>query len=240
MTVTSYDDNFTKLVEPFVPRSKFIHSQNRQKERILTLQKLSEIGVDTYLHITPYFPYITDKDIDSIIKDAAEACIGNVIMAPLELSGFIWNRLKKVLATSEKYSYLIPLYEKMYFDNGRKLGARITTSEKDHYVLEEKVSRLCKKYGIGYWAFTNPQFNTATISGAYKLRYPILLDYWKLARENGELRLKDVLQFAMNFPVDKRYLSALKEYFLSGELFEGVYGIRKIVENGEVIYVPVY
>jgi len=237
MTVTSYDDNFTKLVEPFVPRSKFIHSQNRQKERILTLQKLSEIGVDTYLHITPYFPYITDKDIDSIIKDAAEAGIGNVIMAPLELSGFIWNRLKKVLATSEKYSYLIPLYEKMYFDNGRKLGARITTSEKNHYMLEKKVSELCKKYGIGYWAFTNPQFNTATISGAYKLRYPILLDYWKLALENGELRLKDVLQFAINYPVDKKYLSTLKEYFLSGKLFEGVYGIRKIVKNGEVVYV---
>jgi len=241
MTVTTYDDSFSKLVEPFVPRSKFdYYPQDRQKERILTLKRLSKIGVDTYLHITPYFPYITDKDIESIIKDAAEAGIGNVIMAPLELTGFIWNRLKKVLATSEEYSYLIPLYEKMYFENGQKLGGRITISEKDLYVLEEKVSRLCKKYGIGYWAFTNPQFNTATISGAYKLRYPILLDYWKLMRENGKLRLKDALQFAMNFPVDEKYLSALKDYFLSGELFEGVYGVKKVIENGEVVYVPTY
>ncbi len=178
--------------------------------------------------------------MESIIKDAAEASVGNVIMAPLELSGFIWNRLKKVLITSRKYSYLIPLYEKIYLDNGRKLGARITTSEKDYYILEKKISGLCKKYGIGYWAFINPQFNTATISGAYKLRYPILLDYWKLAQENGKLRLKDVIQFAMNFPVDKRYLSTLNEYFLNGELFEGVYGIRKIVENGEVVYIPTY
>jgi DNA repair photolyase len=207
MTVTSYDNHFTKLVEPFVPRSKVVYSQNRQKERILTLKKLSEIGVDTYLHITPYFPHITDKDIDSIIRDAAEADIGNVIMAPLELSGFIWSKLKRVLAVSEKYSYLIPLYEKMYFVNGQKLGARTTISEKDRYMLEKKVSELCKSYGIGYWAFTNPQFNTAIISGVYKLRYPILLDYWKLAHENGELRLKDAINFAMKFPIDKKYLS---------------------------------
>ncbi len=240
MTVTSYDNDFTRLVEPFVSRSKVVRSQIRPKERILTLKKLSEIGIDTYLHITPYFPYITDKDIEIIIRDAAKAGVGNVIMAPLELSGFIWNRFKEVLENSEKYSYLIPLYEKMYFVNGRKLGARITTSEADHYMLEKKVSELCKKYAIGYWAFTNPQFNTATISGAYKLRYPILLDYWKLARENGKLRLEDVLQFAARFPVDRKYLSTLKEYFLSGKLFEGVYGIRKTVENGEVVYVPVY
>jgi len=240
MTVTSYDDNFTKLVEPFVPRSKIVHSQNSQKEKILTLKKLSEIGVDTYLHITPYFPHVTDKDIDNIIRDAAEARIGNVIMAPLELSGFVWNRLKKVLVNSEKYSYLIHLYEKIYFYNGRKFGGRITTSEKYHYMLEKKVSELCKKYGIGYWAFTNPQFNTTTISGAYKLRYPILLDYWKLAREIGELKLNDILQFAMRFPVDKKYLSTLKDYFLNGKLFEGVYGITKTVENGEVMYIPVY
>ena len=240
MTVTSYDNHFTKLVEPFVPRSKVVYSQNRQKERILTLKKLSEIGVDTYLHITPYFPHITDKDIDSIIRDAAEADIGNVIMAPLELSGFIWSKLKRVLAVSEKYSYLIPLYEKMYFVNGQKLGARTTISEKDRYMLEKKVSELCKSYGIGYWAFTNPQFNTAIISGVYKLRYPILLDYWKLAHENGELRLKDAINFAMKFPIDKKYLSTLKEYFLNGKLFEGIYGIRKIVKNDEVIYIPIY
>ncbi|MDI3497157.1 radical SAM protein [Archaeoglobus sp.] len=238
MTVTSYDNEFTRLVEPLVPRSKFVRSPIRQKERILTLQRLSEIGVDTYLHITPYFPFVTDEDVERIIRDAAEAGVGNVIMAPLEISGFIWNRLKKVFKSSERYSSLIPLYEKRYFESGRKLGARITTSEKEHYKLEKKVSELCKKYGIGYWAFNNPQFNTAVISGAYRLRYPILLDYWKLTHEKGRLRLKDALQFAMNFPVDKKYLSALQEYFLNGELFKGVYGVRKIVENCEVVYVP--
>lgn len=239
MTVTSYDDEFIKLVEPFVPRSGTVHSQIHQRERILSLRKLSEIGVDTYLHITPYFPYVTDKDIDKIIRDAAEAGVGNVIMAPLEVTGFIWNRLKRVLAKSKEYSYLIPLYKKMYFVDGRKLGTRITTSETHHYTLEKKVSELCQKYGIGYWAFTNPQFNTATISGVYKLRYPILLDYWKLTWENGELTLKEALQFASRFPVDKGYLSTLKEYFLNGKLFEGMHSIKKTIKNGEVVYVPI-
>ncbi len=238
MTVTSYDDDFTKLVEPFVPRMGPTHSQSGQKGRIAVLGKLAEVGVDTYLHVTPYFPHVTDASIEDIIRDAAEAGVGNVIMAPLELSKFIWNRLRRVLAASEKYSYLIPLYERMYFEEGRKLGARITTSDRDHYLLEKRVSELCNKYGIGYWAFTNPQFNTAVIGGAYRLRYPILLDYWELAREKGELRLKDAIQLASRFPVDGRYLSALREYFMNGKLFEGIHGIERVVENGEVTYIP--
>jgi len=112
MTVTSYDNEFTKLVEPFVPRSRIVHSQILQRERILTLKKLSEIRVDTYLHITPYFPHVTDNYIDEIIRDAAEAGVHSVIMAPLEVTGFIWSKLKRALAESRRYSYLIPLYEK--------------------------------------------------------------------------------------------------------------------------------
>jgi hypothetical protein len=107
-------------------------------------------------------------------------------------------------------------------------------------MLEKKVSELCQKYGIGYWAFTNPQFNTTMISGVYKWRYPILLDYWKLTRENGELTLREALQFASSFPVDREYLSVLKEYFLNGKLFEGVYGIKKEIKNSDVVYIPTF
>jgi len=203
MTVTSYDDEFTQLVEPFVPKHKYVHAENIQKERILTLKRLSSIGVDTYLHITPYFPKVTDRDIEKIIADASDANVGNVIMAPLELSGYIWNRFSNRLK-NEKFADLIPIYEDLYFDKGRKLGGRISTSESEHYSLEKKVSSLCKKYRIGYWAFTNPQFNTAKISGAYKLRYPILLDYWNLAKENGKITYEDALELAKDFPVDKK------------------------------------
>jgi DNA repair photolyase len=72
MTVTSYDNELTKLVEPFVPRSRIVHSQILQRERILTLKRLSEIGVDTYLHITPYFPHVTDKDLIKELRELAD------------------------------------------------------------------------------------------------------------------------------------------------------------------------
>lgn len=235
MTVTSYDDKFTKLVEPFVPKHKYVHSETIQKERILTLKKLSSIGVDTYLHITPYFPEITDRNIEKIISDASDANVGNVIMAPLELSGYIWNRFSKSL--KEKFADLIPIYEELYFERGRKLGGRISTSEDHHYSLEKKVSSLCKKYGIGYWAFTNPQFNTAKISGAYKLRYPILLDYWNLAKENKKITYKDTLELANNFQIDKKYTKALREYWTNGKLFEGIHGIKKMDTRGEIYYI---
>ncbi len=237
MTVTSYDNEFTKLVEPFVPRHKLVHSNVYQKERISSLKILSSIGVDTYLHITPYFPEVTDKDIEKIISDSSDAKIGNVIMAPLELSPYIWNRLSNILMKNEKFKNLISVYEDIYFNKGRRLGARITTSEEHHYYLEKKVSSLCKKYNIGYWAFTNPQFNTAKISGAYRLRYPILVDYWNWVKQNKEIRFKDAIELANNFPIDNKYIKTLREYWITGKLFEGVYGIKKIETENEPYYI---
>jgi len=237
MTVTSYNNEFTKLVEPFIGRHKLVHSELYQKERISTLKVLSSIGVDTYLHITPYFPEITDKDIEKIISDASDAKIGNVIMAPLELSPYIWKRFSKVLGDSGKFNEIISIYKDLYFNKGRRLGARITTSENYHYHLEEKVSVLCKKYSIGYWAFTNPQFNTAKISGVYRLRYPILLDYWNYAKRNGEIRYKDAIDLASNFPIDNKYIKTFKEYWNNGKLFEGIYGIKKVTTENETYFI---
>ncbi|MCK4339798.1 MAG: radical SAM protein [Candidatus Cloacimonetes bacterium] len=237
MTVTSYDNEFTKLVEPFIPKLKYIHCEIIQKERILTLKKLSSIGVDTYLHITPYFPEITDRDIEKIISDASDANVGNVIMAPLELSSYIWDCFSKSLMKNDRFANLSPIYEELYFEKGRKLGGRISTSDSEHYSLEKKVSSLCKKYDIGYWAFTNPQFNTAKISGAYKLRYPILIDYWNLAKEMKEITYKDAVELANNFPIDNRYLKTLREYWIKGKLFEGIYGIKKIDTGDEPYYI---
>lgn len=237
MTVTSYNNEFTKLVEPFIGKHRLVHSEIHQKERISTLKALSSVGVDTYLHITPYFPKITDKDIKEIISDASKANVGNVIMAPLELSKYIWSRLSKVLMKNDKFANLVPLYKDLYFKKGRKLGARISTSESVHYSLEKKVSSLCKRYGIGYWAFTNPQFNTAKISGAYRLRYPMLIDYWNLAKEKGEIRYKDAIELANNFPIDKRYAKTLREYWMNGKLFEGIHGIEKIDRGTESYYI---
>lgn len=236
MTVTSYDNEFTKLVEPFVPRYGQVRSNIIQKERILTLKKLSSVGVDTYLHITPYFPKITDQDIERIISDASNANVGNVIMAPLELSSYIWNRFSKIIAKNNKFAGILPLYREIYFNKGRRLGRRITTSEHHHYILEQKTSQLCKKHGIGYWAFTNPQFNTAKISGAYRLRYPILIDYWNLAKENGEIKYKDAAELASTFPVDSKYFKTLKQFWTSGKMFDGIHGLRKIRTSSGIYY----
>ena len=237
MTVTSYDNEFTKLVEPHISRQKLVHSDIIQKERILTLKELSLIGVDTYLHVTPYFPHVTDRDIEEIISDASNAKVGNVIMAPLEISSYIWSHFSETLRRSNKFSYLIPIYKKLYFDEGRKLGGRISTSETHHYSLEKKVSSFCKRCGIGYWAFTNPQFNTAEISGAYRSRYPIVIDYWNIAKKEGIISYKDAIEYANNFPIDHKYLKTLEEYWMNGKLFEGIHGIRMINEGNEPHYV---
>jgi ornithine carbamoyltransferase len=61
-----------------------------------------------------------------------------------------------------------------------------------------------------------------------------------LRGKNGELTLREALQFASSFPVDKEYLSVLKEYFLNGKLFKGVHDIKKEIKNSDVVYTPTF
>lgn len=69
------------------------------------------------------------------------------------------------------------------------------------------------------------------------MRYPILLDYWNLAKENKKITYKDALELANNFPIDKKYIKTLREYWMNGKLFERIHGIKKIDTKGEPYYV---
>lgn len=235
-TVTSYDEGFVKLMEPHVPRTKYPdHFDSVGRSRILILKKLRSVGADTYLHITPYFPYVTEKDLEWIVRDASDAKVRSIIMAPLELTQYIWSRLIATLANTQ-YARLIPLYKNLYMDNGRRLGGRITTSEEQHFEAERTLSQLCRKHGVQYWAFTNPQFNTAKIGGIYRYGYPVLLSYYELAKRKGEISLADASALAKDFSVDNTYLSALQKYWVNGRLFEGVSGVRRISRDNKVAY----
>lgn len=237
MTVTSYDDQFTRLMEPGVPRTKLVGSYKCLGHlRMLTLQKLASVGVDTYLHITPYFPLITDRDLEQIVGDAAEANVSAIIMAPLELTNFIRDRVVKRL-NNTSYAYLIPQYDNLYLEKGRRLGGRITTSEQEHFKAECQLSELCRRSDVRYWAFTNLQFNSFTrTAGIYRWGYPILLDYYASLRRNGEISLSDAIALANKFSIDDRYLAALRKRWISGDLFKGIYGITRITRDGEVVY----
>jgi len=227
MTLTSYDEEFTRLVEPMVAGSK---------RRIETLGELSSIGVETCLHITPYFPIITDEDLEKMIRDASRLGINYVICAPLEMSSFIQGRLFSKLRESQDYSFLVAEYTKLYLEEGRKFGARITTSYKFHFDLEKIIRGLCDKYKIGYWSFTNPQFHSARIGNAYRWRYPTVHDYWSVIREKGKMRLSDATQLAKEFSVDNKYLKALERYWQSGELFKGITGIMREKTDSAIVY----
>ncbi|MHA1332219.1 MAG: radical SAM protein [Candidatus Hodarchaeales archaeon] len=236
MTVTSYDERFARLIEPCIPRKKYLGPCNSLGySRLLILEKLASVEVDTYLHITPYFPFITEKDIEQIIRDASKAKVKGVIAAPLELTHSIRDRLATVL-NDTRYAYLIPLYDDLYFKKGRKLGGRVTVSEQSHFEIEQKISELCGKYNVPYWAFTNLQFNSTKITGIYKWGYPILINYYDLIKKNGKVSLTDATLLAKNFQVDNKYLRALQKYWVNGELFKGIHGVKRVIEGGEIIY----
>jgi len=57
------------------------------------------------------------------------------------------------------------------------------------------------------------------------------------AKRNGEIRYKDAIDLANNFPIDNKYIKTFKEYWNSGKLFEGIYGIKKVTIENETYYI---
>ena len=73
MTLTTYDDELCKLIEPnVIPTSK----------RFETLKKLSEAGINTYVWLTPILPFINDSldNLRGILNLCKEAKVKGIIL----------------------------------------------------------------------------------------------------------------------------------------------------------------
>jgi DNA repair photolyase len=130
ISLTSLNKNITNIFEKKVPFSEI---------RLDTIKKLSKSGITAGLAIIPILPYITDMEIEKILKHAKENFTSYVLYKHLELKGdqkiLFFNILKK------HYPLLIDKYTKLYQDSYHP---------NDDYILKIKkeINTLCKKYGL--------------------------------------------------------------------------------------------
>jgi len=124
-TITAIDDEARKY-EP---------SSSSVEERLNALRILEENSIRTWVFIGPIIPYITEKDIDKLIENIAEAGVKKVIVDRLNLKPGVWKKIKTFL--SEYYPELIPNYENVLF------------TKNDYFEnLENKIRMICGEYSI--------------------------------------------------------------------------------------------
>ena len=80
ITLTTLDDIARKKLEPGAPSAR---------ERLHTLEKLANNGIDTWVFMGPLLPYITD--IEALIDAVAAVKPKYVLVDKLRLKGDVWN-----------------------------------------------------------------------------------------------------------------------------------------------------
>lgn len=126
MTITTLDESVRKNFEPF---------SSPVKERLDALKLLHENGISTYIFVGPILPYLTDKDLDEIVRIASELKVDYIWFDKLNLKPGVWGNMQKILEKS--YPELLPLWKEIFF------------SKSDYYgKLKDRILQLCRKYNI--------------------------------------------------------------------------------------------
>ena len=109
------------------------------EKRLRLISKFKDLGIKSGIAIIPIFPYITENELNDIIKSALVNNADYIIYKPLELKGI---QKKCFLEKLKEFNpSLIKKYKELYKDS--ILPGKKYTSE-----IKEKIEDLCKTYGI--------------------------------------------------------------------------------------------
>jgi len=137
-SISTIDENLAKIFEPGAPRPE---------ERLNTMKKCKEQGFFVGVNFIPVLPYLSDTEekLDEMIKTAKLYGADFVLAGALTLFGKNPTDCKQLYyKTLEKYfPHLLPKYKSLF---------RVFPMPPKQYQknLEEKVKKICKKYGVNY------------------------------------------------------------------------------------------
>jgi DNA repair photolyase len=130
ISLVSLKDSISNIFESNVPSSKI---------RLKTIEKLSEANIRVGLANIPILPYISDKEIENIIKSAKNYSANRFLYKHLELKGD--QRLYFFDILDRYYPALTEKYKKLYHNS---------YSPDIKYILKIKktVEKFCKEFGL--------------------------------------------------------------------------------------------
>ena len=133
VTITTLDVELARILEPRAPRPDL---------RLEAIRKLSEAGLRVGMSGSPVLPGITDspKDIEALVRAAAEAGVHHIFAGPLFLKPCSAAVFLPFL--EKQFPHLVENYKRRY--HGRAFLPASYAKP-----LSQLVARLRQKYGIG-------------------------------------------------------------------------------------------
>ena len=134
LTITTDDDNISKVIEPNAPSSS---------ERLKAAETLIRKGIPTSVHIDPIIPFVNDNP-KNLVETLASIGVKHITSSTYKVKPDNWKRFNMALPkTAEKL-------KPFYFEKGEKIGRSTYLPKELRLKLMEKVAMLAKKYGIQF------------------------------------------------------------------------------------------
>ncbi len=130
LSLTSVNNYTSKIFEINVPLPK---------TRLQTIKRLSEAGIKAGLAQIPILPYVTDEEINEIIKSAKNYKASYFLYKHLELKGD--QKLCYFNVLKNYYPTLIEKYQKLY-NNSYLPDIRYV------FRIKNNINKLCNIYGL--------------------------------------------------------------------------------------------
>ncbi|MCS7095739.1 MAG: radical SAM protein [Candidatus Bathyarchaeota archaeon] len=134
MTVTTSDDNLSKVLEPGAPPSS---------ERLKAIAKLIDEGIPVSVRVDPIIPYL-NEDQQQLIKELASIGVRHITGSTYKVRPDSWQRIS--LAMPKLAERLRPLYFRM----GEKVGKCRYLPMGLRLKLMEDLAALAKMHGLKF------------------------------------------------------------------------------------------
>ena len=130
ISITTLNQSVSDLFERDVPSPM---------ERLKTIEKLSEIGINAGLAVIPILPFIAEEELENIVKSAKKHKAHYILHKHLELKGDQKGIFMKIL--EESYPNLVKKYEELY---------KVSYKPDDAYVskINDALEKLCITYKL--------------------------------------------------------------------------------------------
>jgi len=134
VSLITLDADLCRRLEPGAPSPS---------ERLEVLSRLSEEGVPTGLRLDPIIPFLTDDQIETVVREAVSAGVRHVVASTLKPRPDGWARLRK--AFPEECEKLGGLYR-----DGMRVGGAMYLPSDLRRSLLERALKECLKAGITF------------------------------------------------------------------------------------------
>jgi DNA repair photolyase len=155
MTITTYDENTARLIEPGAPSPR---------DRVKAVEDLVSKGIQVSVRIDPIIPWVNDKP-ENLIATLASIGVKHITSSTYKVKPDNWHRL--TAAMPEVAEKLKPLY----FQEGEKIGGNTLLPKDLRFKLMKNIRDIvtANRMKFGVCRENLSQLNTAPCDGSWLL-----------------------------------------------------------------------